>query len=521
MLLQSATRVHDVRHEREGSIRVVMKDRWQMSPGLRRTSALVAIAALAVGGAKIASDHTIPGSGFSTVATVAADPTGPPGPTGGMTDGGGSQFQPPQMPSSMPDYQGGNQAPLDQNNGISIYNSGNPQAPQQVPGQQGAQQPQQAQQPAHGTQIPDYQTATPYTQGPGKANPDYQAPQQGNQAQQGQQQQQPSQAPTQTQQPSQNDQQDQQDRELKQQCQQQAEYYGLAEQMASFITSSMGGFGSMFGQPSRNWGPAFECNCTPEQGGPQKQSPESPAQTEPPKEEQKCTPPGFSVASEGEGSLVIDETQWRNALMILSEARRLRLPERAQWIALDVALRESHILNLGNTNTNPLDTPLSAQVPGSDSIGPGLSAEDRSMSFRMADRSPNWYLRTSSEDYAGRPIMIDVGGDNDSVGLFQQRVPIYGPPSQTMDQWSSANMFFLGKNGTSGSPKPGLMDFINEPQYNKVPENVDPAQFMENADTELAQRVQGSGPATYKVWYKAAKDLFSKIQACPGIGRGE
>ncbi len=179
----------------------------------------------------------------------------------------------------MPDYQGGNQPPLDQNNGISIYNSGNPQAPQQVPGQQAGQQPQQAQQPAHGTQIPDYQTATPYTQGPGKANPDYQAPQQGNQAQQPQQGQQPSQAPTQTQQPSQNDQQDQQDRELKQQCQQQAEYYGLAEQMASFIVSSMGGFGSMFGQPSRKWGPAFECNCTPQQGGPQKQSPESPAPT--------------------------------------------------------------------------------------------------------------------------------------------------------------------------------------------------------------------------------------------------
>ncbi|SLI25512.1 Uncharacterised protein [Mycobacteroides abscessus subsp. bolletii] len=78
----------------------------------------------------------------------------------------GSQFQPPQMPSSMPDYQGGNnQPPLDQNNGISIYNSGSPQAPQQVPGRQAGQQPQQAQQPAHGTQIPDYQTATPYTQG--------------------------------------------------------------------------------------------------------------------------------------------------------------------------------------------------------------------------------------------------------------------------------------------------------------------------------------------------------------------
>lgn len=134
---------------------------------------------------------------------------------------GGQQFQPPQMPSSMPDYQGGNnQPPMDQNSGISIYNTGSPGA-QQVPGQQAGQQPQQAQQPAHGTQIPDYQTATPYTQGPGKANPDYQAPQQQS-PQQGQQpqQQQPSQAPTQTQQPQNKQDQDTQQLDQKQQkCQ--------------------------------------------------------------------------------------------------------------------------------------------------------------------------------------------------------------------------------------------------------------------------------------------------------------
>lgn len=192
-----------------------------MPAGLRRASAVVAIIAVAVGGAKVVDDRTLPGSGFSAVATVAADPTGPPGPTGGMTDGGGSQFQPPQMPSSMPDYQGGNnQPPMDQNSGISIYNTGSPGA-QQVPGQQAGQQPQQAQQPAHGTQPPDYQTATPFTQGPGKANPDYQAPQQ-NSPQQPQQpqQQQPSQAPTQTQQPqNKQDQDTQQLDQKKQQCQ--------------------------------------------------------------------------------------------------------------------------------------------------------------------------------------------------------------------------------------------------------------------------------------------------------------
>lgn len=251
---------------------MVMHGRWGMPAGLRRALALVAIVALAVGGAKVVDDHTLPGSSFSTVATVAADPTGPPGPTGGMTDGGGSQFQPPQMPSSMPDYQGGNnQPPLDQNSGISIYNSGSPQAPQQVPGQQGAQQPQQAQQPAHGTQIPDYQTATPYTQGPGKANPDYQAPQQNSpqQPQQGQQPQQPNQQQPQNKQDDTTQQLDQQQQQRQQQCMSAAQDYGIAEQMLSFMASAFGGAGSMFQQPSRKVGPDGQCNCAPEQAGPQ------------------------------------------------------------------------------------------------------------------------------------------------------------------------------------------------------------------------------------------------------------
>ncbi|RIR60082.1 hypothetical protein [Mycobacteroides abscessus] len=220
---------------------MVMKDRWMMPAGLRRASAMVAIVALAVGGAKVVDDNTLPGSGFSTVATVAAEPTGPPGPTGGMTDGGGSQFQPPQMPSSMPDYQGGNnQPPLDQNSGISIYNTGSPGV-QQVPGQQGGQQPQQAQQPAHGTQIPDYQTATPYTQGPGKPNPDYQAPQQNSpqkpqQGNQGGQNQQPQQG-NQNQQPQ--NRQDDTTRQLNDQQQQQSQQKCQAMQQDMAFDAAM------------------------------------------------------------------------------------------------------------------------------------------------------------------------------------------------------------------------------------------------------------------------------------------
>ncbi|RIR61656.1 hypothetical protein D2E68_27915, partial [Mycobacteroides abscessus] len=122
-----------------------------------------------------------------------------------------SQFQPPQMPGQMPDYQGGiNQPPLDQNSSISIYNTQAPSVSNNgVQGSSGQQGPQQGwDQPAHGTQIPDYQNAAPYTQGPGRPNPDFNpgsdAGSQGGQSNQGAQQpvQQPQQA---SQQPPQQD----------------------------------------------------------------------------------------------------------------------------------------------------------------------------------------------------------------------------------------------------------------------------------------------------------------------------
>nr|WP_234809128.1 hypothetical protein [Mycobacteroides saopaulense] len=483
-----------------------------MSSGLRRISAVLAIAALTVGGAKVASEHTTPGSGFSTVQTAAADPTGP---TGGPGDGGmnGSQFQPPSVPNSMPDYQGGiNQPPLDQNNGISIYNTGAQGAPQQSGGQQAGQQPQQGQQPAHGTQIPDYQTATPYTQGPGKTNPDYQAPQQQS-PQQGQQpqqnNQQPSQAPTQTQQPSQNDQQNQQDRELKQQCEQQAQYYGLAEQMRSFIASAMGGFGSLFGQPSRKWGPAFECNCTPQQAGPQKQSPETPAQTatEPPKEERKCTGPGFTVNGKIDGTLPIDSTRYWNAMRIITQGRISQVPERGQIIALITALRESHLENLGNINPNPTTVPLGERYNGH--LGPGLNPADRDLSVRMADQDPNslWWEPNVDRGY-GSPG-ANVAEDNNSVGLFQQLVTEYGRPNVTMDPFTSAKMFYEGTTSVSnGNYKKGVLDWLQS--------NPD----MSNP--QIAQHVQISDvPQGYDAWEDAANTIFDNLKGCPNVPRGE
>ncbi len=149
------------------------------------------------------------GLGWFTPATVPAaraacppDCGGPGGSDG--PPGGGQMFQPPsQGGPQMPDYQGGiNQPPLDQNGSISIYNTQAPSISNNgANGSSGQQGPQQGwDQPAHGTQVPDYQNATPYTQGPGRPNPDFNGGQtnpgnnagsQGGQANQGAPQQQP------------------------------------------------------------------------------------------------------------------------------------------------------------------------------------------------------------------------------------------------------------------------------------------------------------------------------------------
>ncbi|SKR15256.1 Uncharacterised protein [Mycobacteroides abscessus subsp. massiliense] len=130
------------------------------------------------------------GLGWFTPATVPQAHAQCPPDCGGGSNGGSygpdaSQFQPPQMPNQMPDYQGGiNQPPLDQNSSISIYNTQAPSVSNNgVQGSSGQQGPQQSwDQPAHGTQIPDYQTATPYTQGPGRPNPDFNPGSQGAQS---------------------------------------------------------------------------------------------------------------------------------------------------------------------------------------------------------------------------------------------------------------------------------------------------------------------------------------------------
>ncbi|RIS62538.1 hypothetical protein D2E43_06305 [Mycobacteroides abscessus] len=157
---------------------------WQGLAGLYRWASAATNKATAVAGvvAILAFSAGGLGLGWFTPETVplarAACPPDCGGP-GGLDGppGGGQIFQPPsQGGPQMPDYQSGmNQPALDQNGSISIYNTQVPSVSQNgSSGYQSSQGPQQGwDQPAHGTQIPNYQSAPGYTQGPGKPNPDF------------------------------------------------------------------------------------------------------------------------------------------------------------------------------------------------------------------------------------------------------------------------------------------------------------------------------------------------------------
>ncbi|EIU05567.1 hypothetical protein MA5S0921_5364 [Mycobacteroides abscessus 5S-0921] len=161
---------------------MVSTRRW-----LRRTSGAASVAAVVAAAVSLPAiaPERAPGVG-SVVAIARADCPPDCGPGGGGNPsgppGGGTEFVPPSAPA-MPSYEPGRgQPPLDQNNGISIYNSNTPQAPTQ-PGSQISGQQQSGQnldgswqRAANGEQQPISYPPAPYTQGPGAPNPDYQAP---------------------------------------------------------------------------------------------------------------------------------------------------------------------------------------------------------------------------------------------------------------------------------------------------------------------------------------------------------
>lgn len=138
-------------------------------------AAVIALIWFSAMGFGLASPADYTGPGAAPLARAACPPDCGGG--GGLDGppGGGSQFRPPDMPAQQPDYQGGiNQAPLNQNSGISIYN----ESPAQGGGQQAPQNmgPQMSgQRAAHGEPLPNYAPWQPDAQPPAQA-PVQQAP---------------------------------------------------------------------------------------------------------------------------------------------------------------------------------------------------------------------------------------------------------------------------------------------------------------------------------------------------------
>ncbi|CAM5742296.1 hypothetical protein MAUB1S_01486 [Mycolicibacterium aubagnense] len=134
--------------------------RGRLPRGLRRTMAVLAVAAVLMAGVVVVDRDDAAGVGLSALPGATGQPTGP---TGGAGSGGGLggppfPMQPPGMPDGPGAYNGGSYPAPDQGNGISLYNpdqqsAGSPGGYQQAPNYP---QPQQQMQPANGTQPPDY-----------------------------------------------------------------------------------------------------------------------------------------------------------------------------------------------------------------------------------------------------------------------------------------------------------------------------------------------------------------------------
>ncbi len=160
-----------------------------------RAAAVVAVVAAAIA-VPITAPEPTPGSAPVVVAIARADCPPDCGPGGGGTPsgppGGGTEFVPPSIPA-MPSYEPGRgQPPLDQNNGISIYNSTAPQPSQAA---QPGQAPVQNQDGTYNRAANGEQQPNNYQQAPNNQQPSQQWQKLSDQlnSRQGQQEEQPGQ----------------------------------------------------------------------------------------------------------------------------------------------------------------------------------------------------------------------------------------------------------------------------------------------------------------------------------------
>jgi hypothetical protein len=103
----------------------------------------------------------------------------------------------------------------------------------------------------------------------------------------------------------------------------------------------------------------------------------------------------------------LTQAQTNNAFIVVEVARQMNLPERAMVVAIATALQETYLKNLANPKV-----PVSMKLP-----------------------------------HEG------TGTNYDSVGIFQQRVSIWGTPEQLMDPAFAAAKFYTKLTKVSGWEK--------------------------------------------------------------------
>jgi hypothetical protein len=88
----------------------------------------------------------------------------------------------------------------------------------------------------------------------------------------------------------------------------------------------------------------------------------------------------------------------------------------------------------------------------------GITARGIQIAFATVFVESNWKMYANSKVPESLKLPHDaVGSDHDSVGLFQQRTPMWGPPSVLMDPAKSAGLFYdrlvkMNYNDTARSP---------------------------------------------------------------------
>lgn len=169
----------------------------------------------------------------------------------------------------------------------------------------------------------------------------------------------------------------------------------------------------------------------------------------------ECVPSsGSFVLASGVAGGQLDERQLAHASTIVSEGRRLAMPDRAITVALAVASQESGFRNYAN-----------------DGQGSDLKPDQRGIehSLELAHEA--------------------VGTDHGSLGIFQQQWPWWGTMTELMDPATASRKFYLALRSLPGWAEMSIGDAAQAVQKSAYPDAYDD-------DVALALELLDSAPGS-------------------------